>query len=311
MYRATDLKTELSNLWGWRQHYDTQEFTISDSLTKSDTGRYFQDVHPLLTLDNLKSIAPDFKRIEYNPWTDKAQYRIGDRVTYNEKNYRAVSNNINTNPEYNPTAWERFDSFSEWLDEKTKGSILKAISTFWGNNMVAKTANNILESKALFNGTGRITNTIENNSNLVGFEIVPIRAKGVTLKIDKIGLQFTGQTSITLYLMHSSQSSPIKTMTFQRIKNGGMEWFDVDDVYLPYSSINNDAGGSWYLVYEQSQLGTDKAISHDKDWSKRPCYGCNIEETSAYNIWSQYLEVHPFRISEYGGGDFNDDYNDD
>lgn len=299
MYRPKDLQNGLLHLWGWRQNYDPQEFTIADSLTQTETGRYFQEVHPLLTLDNIKSIAPDFKRVTYDTWSDTIQYRQGDRVTDSDKNYRAKEANINRPPETNPTQWERFDPFSEWLEEKTKGSILKAISSFWDDKMAGKTGNNILESKAIFNGSGRITNLESKGVNLVGFEIVPIRANGVTLKIEKIGAQFTGASEIKLYLMHSSQLNPIKEITLQRTKDSSMEWFTQEDLYLPYISDGTDAGGSWYIVYDQDSIGTSQAIYHDKDWSARPCYGCSFEETSAYNIWSQYLEFHPFKVSDF------------
>lgn len=299
MYRPEDIKTGLSTLWGWRQHYDTQEFTIADSLTQSDTGQFFQEVHPLVTLDNMKAIAPDFKNISYDAWAIGSQYRVGDRVTFNSSGYRAKVDNIGLEPETNPTQWERFDAFSEWLEQKTKASILKAIRSFWDEKMAQGTSKNILESKTLFNGTGRISDLVPTGSNLVGFELVPIRANGITTKIEKIGLQFTETNDITLYLFHSSRTTPIKTQTFTRTRNGGMEWFSVTDFLLPYVSNDVDAGGSWYLVYDQSQIGTSQAVSKDKDWSKKPCTSCDANETASYRIWSKYLEIHPFKNSDF------------
>jgi hypothetical protein len=300
MYRANELKTGLLHLWGWRQNYDVSEYTIADSLTVSETGQYFQEVHPLMTLDNIKAIAPDFARITYPIWLIGEQYRIGDRVTKTNLSYRAKLANIGKTPETNPVEWERFDPFSEWLEQKTQGSILKAIRSFWDEKMVGKTAKNILESKTLFNGTGRITDLITTGTNLVGFELVPIRANGVTLKIDKIGLQFTGTGPIKLYLMHSSQIEPIQTIELTRTKNGSTEWFSVEDLYLPYLSEDKDAGGSWYLVYDQSELGENvTAVNKNKDWSAKPCSTCDANETSDWRIWSKYLEVHPFKVSDF------------
>jgi len=297
MYRPNDIKANLTDLWGWRQNYDTEAFTISDSLTQTITGQYYQEVHPLLTLDNIKAIAPDFKNITYGEWLIGSQFRIGDRVTVGELHYRAKADNIGLTPETNPTQWERFDAFSEWLETKTNASVLKAIRSFWDSKMADNQMRNILESKTLFNGTARIKNLLPNGSNFVGFELVPIRANGVTLKIDKIGLQFTGTQDVTLYLYHSSRNQPIKTETFTRTRDGGMQWFDVADFLLPYSSSDIDSGGSWYLVYDQSAVSVGQAISKDKDWSKRPCGTCDRNEVSAYRIWSKYLEVHPFKIA--------------
>ena len=312
MYRPAEIKTGLLHLWGWRQHHDVSEFTISDSLTQSETGQYFQEVHPLLTLPNIKSIAPNFDLITYPAWSISTQYRIGDRVTDAGKNYRAKVANIGLIPETHATEWERFDQFSEWLEQKTQGSILKAIRTFWDEKMAEKTAKNILESKSLFNGTGRITDIIPSGTNLVGFELVPIRAQGVTLKIEKIGLQMTGQGPVTLYLMHSSRMDPVKIITLERIRNAGMQWFDQDDLFLPYLSDETDAGGSWYLVYKQSDLGpTVQAINKNKDWSAKPCNTCDASETANWRVWSRFMEVHPFKTSQFTGGDMNGDFNDD
>ena len=312
MYRPAEIKTGLSHLWGWRQHHDVSEFTISDSLTQSETGQYFQEVHPLLTLDNIKSIAPNFGLITYPGWDIEVQYRIGDRVTVSDKHYRAKVANIGLSPETNPTEWERFDQFSEWLEQKTQGSILKAIRSFWDEKMSEKTAKNILESKALFNGTGRITDLIPSGTNLVGFELVPIRSQGITLKIEKIGLQMTGQGPVTLYLMHSSRMAPVKIITLDRIRNAGMQWFDQEDLFLPYLSDETDAGGSWYLVYKQEDLDpTVQAINKNKDWSAKPCNTCDASETANWRVWSRFMEVHPFKTSQFTGGDMNGDFNDD
>ena len=299
MYRPIDLKTGLLHLWGWRQNHDVSEFTIADSLTQSDTGQYFQELHPLLTLENVKSIAPDFANVIYPTWLASTQYRIGDRVTLATKNYRAKLANLDSTPETNPDEWERFDAFSEWLEQKTQGSILKAIRSFWDDKMTEKTAKNILENKTLFNGTGRITDLIPTGANLVGFELVPIRSNGITLKLEKIGLQFTGTGSLTVYLMHSSMLNPIKSLELIRTKDSGMEWFSLEDWYLPYLSNDNDAGGSWYLAYRQGELQEGvQAISKSKDWSAKPCSSCDASEASGWRIWSKYLEIHPFKTAD-------------
>ena len=299
MYRASGLKTGLLNLWGWRQNYNTSDFIIADSLTVSSTGQYYQEVHPLLTLDNVKAIAPDFEAIVYDTWLITTQYRTGDRVVLENKNYRAKTDSLGSTPETNPTEWERFDAFSLWLEEKTQGSIVKAIRSFWDAKMSNRTAKNILESKPLFDGAGRIQDLIATGANLVGLEITPIRVKGVITKIDKIGLQFTEAGEVTLYLMHSSRDAILQTITLTRTRVGGMEWFTPEtDILLPYISDDNDVGGTWYLVYKQDELpGTSQAVQKDKDWSAKPCSSCSRSERSNWNIWSRYLEIHPFKVS--------------
>lgn len=251
MYRADTIKTKFINLLGWRHHHSPVEFTIKDELTKSETGQYYQDFHPLLTLDNIRSVAPEFD--------------------------------------------EGNDSFSDWLKIKTEASILKAVETFYSTKLADKTIRNILESKVLFDGAGRLTDVVRNTNSLVGFEIIPVRADGATLKIEKVGLQFNQNGKFTLYLFHSSSPEPIKTIEVDYTKNGGIQWIEAE-LYLPYISESTDAGGSWFLFYNQTELPDGMmAIEKNRDWSKEPCRSCSSSEYASWQAWSRYLEVHPFK----------------
>lgn len=462
MIRTSDIQEKLLHLIGWRQNYDTSDFRISDDLTISESGLYFQQVHPLLTLQNMSSIAPDFKNITFPEWVAEKQYNKGDIISADNTFYRAVqpvkgvrpinknllingsfevykdnsqSSSSNTVPYdwqiYNMAGviisdnshdghhslftkfsgapkrysqyvflknntkykislyiktpsgynagyiklgfsnsdygtiiysekfystnkwskvefvfeipdtfqipeghinilfsdefkadenramliddasltyyedklasdyWEEVDLFSDWLKEKTVASINKAIVRFCNEKIAEQTGKALCENRTLFDGTGRLVDTVKNKNNLVGFEIIPIRAKGVTTKINKIGLQFTKAGDYTLYLMHSSMSRPVKTIKLTKLHDKSTEWFSIDDLYLPYQGEETDAGGSWYLCYSQSELPFGSyAIRKDKDWSKEPCKACSHSELIAWKAWSKYLEIHPFLTNE-------------
>lgn len=306
MIRANDIQEKLLHLIGWEQNYDTSDLKISDALTVSESGLYFQQIHPLLTLQNMSCIAPDFKNTTFNEYDSEKEYKKGNIVKINDTLYKALQNCKGISPEdesneiYDATEyWVETNPFSEWLESKTKSSIQKAISRYYTEKIAQGTYKTLCENKTLFDGTGRIVDVVKNRRNLVGFEIVPIRAKGVTTKINKIGLQFTEPGEYTLYLMHSSMYEPVKVITLTKTRKNSIEWFTVDDLYLPYQSENNDAGGSWYLCYLQSQLPEgSQAIRKDKDWSKEPCKSCSRSEYTSWLSWSKYLEVHPFYVNE-------------
>lgn len=489
MVRAIDIQEKLLHLIGWEQNYDTSDLKISDALTVSESGLYFQQIHPLLTLQNMSCIAPDFKNIEFPEYEDK-EYSKGNIVSYSDKLYKLIQdsnkvegqgseaknyliaegqdpqwsdrekigvtefsgitkrsdtsyafnvyivpeleqnsefslkafiaersnkgkiksvnlymnmvgvsisseienyarmvftwgpfksddilisgakgtihvvlkcdnevpeqiseellinihgikpvantesyqivfrmndfiaeviNEENTNtfiaPD-NSEYWVETNLFSEWLEGKTKASIQKAVSRYCNEKIAQGTYKTLCENKMLFDGTGRLVDVVKNKKNLVGFEIVPVRAKGVTVKINKIGLQFTEPGEYTLYLMHSSMDAPVKIIKLNKIRKNSIEWFSLDGIYLPYQSEDNDAGGSWYLCYFQSELPEgSQAIRKDKDWSKEPCNSCSRREYLAWMAWSKYIEVHPFFVNEelINGmqDDFNDDFNND
>lgn len=314
MIRAIDIQDKLLHLIGWKQSYNTSDVRISEALTESESGIYFQQIHPLLTLQNISCVAPDFKNTVFPDYVSNAEYSKDDIVTYNEKLYKAKQKVLNKEPNIEHEYWIETNPFSEWLEDKTKASIQKAIMRYCNEKIAQGTYKTLCENKTLFDGTGRLVDTVKNKKNLVGFEIVPIRAKGVTTKINKIGLQFTEPGEYTIYLMHSSMNAPVKIIKLNKIRKNSIEWFSLNDVYLPYQSEDNDAGGSWYLCYFQSELPEgSQAIRKNKDWSKEPCSSCSRREYLAWMAWSKYIEVHPFFVNEelVQAVNSNDDFNDD
>ena len=316
MVRAIDIQEKLLHLIGWEQNYDTSDLKISDALTVSESGLYFQQIHPLLTLQNMSCIAPDFKNMTFPEYNSEKEYSKGNVVDYQGTQYKALQKAQGKQPDIESEYWVETNLFSEWLESKTKASIQKAISRYCNEKIAQGTYKTLCENRTLFDGTGRLVDVVKNKKNLVGFEIVPIRAKGVTTKINKIGLQFTEPGEYTLYLMHSSMDAPVKIIKLNKIRKNSIEWFSLNDIYLPYQSDDNDAGGSWYLCYFQSELPEgSQAIRKNKDWSKEPCGSCSRREYLAWMAWSKYIEVHPFFVNEelINGmqDDFNDDFNND
>ena len=300
MIRIADIQDKMLHLVGWKQSYDLSDIMLSSNLTQTESGMYFQQIHPLLTLDNLRSIAPDFQNYNWQVHDVNKAYKSGEVVRIDDSLYKAIQDVPAETDILDSEYWSETNPFSEWLEEKTKASIVKLVNKFINMKLADKATKSLIENKILFDGTGRLTNKIENRNKLVGFEIDTVRSKGVTVKIDKIGLQMTEPGSYTLYIFHSSNPEPIYTLTFEKTKANSLEWFKPkEDILLPYESANTDAGGSWYLVYKQSELPENaQAIYKDRDWSTGPCKACSRSEFLAYQAWSRYIEVHPFYISE-------------
>ena len=300
MIRIKDLNEQLLHLVGWQQSYDTSEVKLSDNLTQSESGMYFQQVHPLLTLPNLMSIAPDFKNTNFPEHDANSSYKEGVVVTLEDKYYKSIKdvpvNTEITNDEY----WIETNLFSEWLEDKTKASIIKLINKFINMKLADKASKSLIENKTLFDGTGRLTNLATNRNRFVGFEVDTVRSKGVTVKINKIGLQFTRPGKYKVYILHSSCDTPVYSFEFEKLKSNSIEWFKPkEDILLPYESQEIDAGGSWYIGYLQSDLPENsQAINRDRDWSTQPCKGCSRQEFLAWQAWSKYIEIHPFYVDE-------------
>jgi hypothetical protein len=303
MYRIKEIQDALLHVCGWEQSYNQKEAIDSD-LTRSESGLMFQGAHPLLTLDTMRAIMPDDWGCQYPEWNSRETYSAGTIVQYDlngnddELYWESIrDNNTNEIPGESVLFWKPYNILSDFLERVTRNGIATAIQTFTQIKQLDKETRNLLERRTFFDGAGRIRATLQNTHKLVGFEIVPVRALGVTAKIEKIGLQMTGGTGIVkMYLFHSSQIDPIKTFDLDfQVKNGGFQWFTLEDCFLPYISKDNNSGGSWFLCYNQDELPQGmEAINVSKDWSREPCGTCNIGSVEVWRELTKYLQVTPF-----------------
>lgn len=302
MIRINEICEALKNVCGWEQSYDPAK-AIDDNLTQTESGLYFQGAHPLLTLDSMEAIMPDDWGIQYPVWDALTQWKQNKVVQYgNDTNgnklfWKAKADNVGEEPTEDSLFWSKYNILSDFLERMTRNGIATAIQTFTQIKQLDKETRNLLERRTFFDGAGRIRATLQNNHKLVGFEIVPARAMGVTAKIEKIGLQMTGGTGVVrMYLFHSSQIDPIKTFDLNfTVTNGGFQWFPLTDCYLPYISDKNNAGGSWFLCYNQDELPAGmEAINVSKDWSREPCGTCNMGSVEVWRELTKYLQVTPF-----------------
>jgi hypothetical protein len=302
MIRINEICEALKNVCGWEQSYDPAK-AIDDNLTQTESGLYFQGAHPLLTLDSMEAIMPDDWGIQYPVWDALTQWKQNKVVQYgNDTNgnklfWKAKADNVGEEPTEDSLFWSKYNILSDFLERMTRNGIATAIQTFTQIKQLDKETRNLLERRTFFDGAGRIRATLQNNHKLVGFEIVPVRAMGVTAKIEKIGLQMTGGTGVVrMYLFHSSQIDPIKTFDLNfTVTNGGFQWFPLTDCYLPYISDKNNAGGAWFLCYNQDELPAGmEAINVSKDWSREPCGTCNMGPVEVWRELTKYLQVTPF-----------------
>lgn len=190
MYNATTLKTGLINLLAWRQNPDPDGWQLAD-LQTGLSGMYFNDEHPLLTFDNLVSIAPQFSEIH-------------------------------------PLEADQELAFEAWLKEKTEAGIIRAVQTWIDRKFEVKTARNLLERQQLFSTAPSTGITDANEGKLVGFEFAPSRARGLKLNIERIGLSLTTNQTLNVYLFKSGRVAPVTSSALAYTGGGGEQWFDVN-----------------------------------------------------------------------------------
>lgn len=289
----------LRNVVGWDQSFDPAKKVDLD-LLESESGLTFQGAHPLVTLDNIISTIPEDFVFKYPSWDGSVSYHKGDIVRISDNStWRANNDNTGVEPSTSED-WDKYNFLSDYLRVFTDNSIKKAIQNFLQMKQLTQETRSLLERRTFFDGSARLKATISPAHRLVGMEIIPVRSMGVTMKINKIGLQMVGATGrIKLYLFHSSQSEPIKTIEAEYTNtSGAFQWFSFDDLYLPYISEGTDAGGSWYLCYNQDELPFGmEALNVSKDWSREPCGTCNIGSVESWREITKYMQISPFCLS--------------
>ena len=303
MIRLQDIQTALLPVVGWQQDYNPQN-QIDDALTQSESGLTFQGSHPLCTLANVRAIMPDDYLYKYPDWNNATAYAARAKVKHTGKVWIAKNANAGSEPADGNSDWAEYNMLSDFVRQLTVNGINTAVQNFIQEKQLQQETKNLLERRTFFDGAARLTATIDPTGKIVGFEIVPVRAMGVTTKIERIGLQMIGGTgTVHLYLFHSSQVAPMKTIDLEFTNTkGGFQWFTpAEPIYLPYvpgtDGDGNDAGGAWFLCYNQNELPAGmRALNVSKDWSVEPCQTCLGGSIESWRQMTKYLQVSPFGI---------------
>lgn len=297
MYRIKEIQDALLHVVGWEQNINPEK-EIDSSLTETESGLFFQGTHPLMTLNNVEAIMPLDWNIQYKVWENSQSYLKGDKVRNLNVVYIALENNSGSEPTAINPDWKVYNYLSDYLERQTRNGISTAIQTFVQIKQLSEETKNLMERTVLVDSSGRISNTTQNNGRLVGFEITPTRSMGVTTKFEKIGLQMKGGSGgeVKIYLFHSSKLDPIKTVTVNVSNpNGSFQWYKLEDFFLPYISDENNAGGTWFLCYNQDDLPSGmEAVNISKDWSTEPCGGCNAGDIGTWRKVTKYMKISPF-----------------
>ena len=109
-----------------------------------------------------------------------------------------------------------------------------------------RTARNLLGQADLFSVTGNITDLDPANTNKVGIEIIPARSKSLRVIIEKIGVQFDTDQTITLYLMQSGRKTHLQTVDITYTGGGAVQWETVN--------WELKGEGSYMVVYDHNAI---------------------------------------------------------
>lgn len=191
MYNVSEIKNEFIGLVGWNQNEYSTGFQLTD-LTTSASGLFFNEVHPILTLENIASVCPEFDQMNL-----------------------ANTDAVNT-------------AFTAWLKKKTEAGIVNGLEAWIEQKAEFGTSKNLLSRSSLFDSTGNFTDLETSTGKVVGFEISPSRSKSLMLKVKKLNVQFDTNQTIEIKLFKSGQKSAIETESVVYDSSGSVQEVSVD-----------------------------------------------------------------------------------
>lgn len=308
MYDATKVKAAFANLIGWRSPYNPDYPTLSTAVTTSNSGLYFQDQYPFLTIENMDAIAEDYDNMGLSAYAAGTTYAADALVLSSSRAYISLAGtNVGHTPASSPTWWRPV--LEQFLLDTNKQVALMAIEEVLNFKKLNNATKALYDQVMIFEGAGSMTSTIINEGRFVGLKVTPGKFNGIAVKLNYLGLQFTqAQTALNIYIFHSSQLNPIATIPVTTTKVGkSFQWIALTDRMLYYSDIDQttvanqvDAGGCYFIGYFQDDI-TGQAIEKQWDFSKEPsCISCNkdIYNKYAYNIYNKFAKVESIYVEE-------------
>ena len=285
--------------------------TITPSLTNSDNGFFVNEVHELITTENIYQSLRNFDQYHYPTYSPSEDstgtYIRGSKVAFQGINYEYVNSAASSgNAPPNTTYWRQIDEFSDYLIRTRHNAIDRVLNAYKDlktgqKNLVKSLVNNLV----VFQGSATADRLEPNNNRLVGIRIrFKKNEKHLLAVLNKIGTQFNETlTGIPLYLYHDSQlNAPIATFSINHATPLNYQWTSLttnNELRFDDSAYLN--GGDFYIGYKQSELvalsSTAQALSLDLylyDYS----YYRNTKWSKDFQELSKYIAIAGFEVEE-------------
>lgn len=241
------IKSELLGLNGYKQSKNPNGEQLV-ALTTSLTGMFYNNEHPMLTLENLYSVAPDESSFVYPTFDGvKVDYAVDDIVNDGSDNlYIRIKTDPAAQPLSNTEFWSPYTSFTWWLKEKTEAGIVQAVTDWYSRKSRLMTAKNLLSMEMPFFDGGDFDDLQDKTNKVVGQCIAPRFSGSVIMRITQVSIQMDTNQTVEVKLFRRGIKAAIKTESLLYIGDGGVQWFDVD--------WSLEGGAYYYVGYDESVI---------------------------------------------------------
>lgn len=295
MYNPKTIKQQFATLVGIRQTDNPDFSPIPESLVYDDDSDKIQITHPLITIENIDATARNYSKYQYPAWNGGTSYVQGARVSFSNKSYEAKQASTGQQPDTSAADWKELNLLDQFITDIFLAAGEDVVQQVIIEKKLAKQVKSVLSSVTAFSGAGTMTDYILNQGSLVGYKITLPHRNNILCIIQRIGLQLTAaQDDLTLYLYHTSQVEPIATIQIDQTKVNSFEWHEAN-LRLNYLSEDLDAGGAYYLMYDQNDL-VGQAIKKKLNLNNPPCSYCNPQDVTDWNNYSRFFRLQAVEV---------------
>ena len=287
----------IAGLVGFRESLDAQMPTISDNLKESESGIYVNDIHSLVTIENIYNCIVNTGTIVLpSAWNNGTAYKAGQRVQSGGLIYEALQDNTNHDVT-EPTYWKDLGNpLSMYLQDKMNQSAVKLANAIYIQKNLNQQAKSILPDTMLYGGNGNIRNIITGQNRFVGFRI-KLKELDLSMAIAKIGVQFNAAvTDFPIYLYNSSQAEPVKVWNVTTTSAFSFQWVSLTKQIMSFLSDTSNVGSDFYLGYYEADLAGNMAINNEYTFTTNLCGPCNPVNYQLRKSWGEYVGITPFTV---------------
>lgn len=297
MINPISFKTCISGLVGFRPSLNTELPDIESSLQESESGIYVNDIHSLVSVENIYNCINETGLITLPAaWSSATAYTTGQKVSSSGIIYTALQNS--TNQVVTQTAyWQRNGNpLSVYLTDKINQSAVKIANQVYVNKNLNQQAKSIMPESMLYSGNGNIRDVITPNGRFVGFRL-KLKELDLGMIVRKIGIQFNEVvTDFPIYLYNSNRIDPVNIWEISTTQAFSFQWIELTKQTLSFLSDSANAGSDYFIGYYEDDLGTAKAINNKYTFTQNLCGPCNPVNDNLRKAWGQYVDVVPFSV---------------
>lgn len=296
MFDTSIIKTEFIGLVGLRQNDDPDYPAIASNLIYDGSNTLVQ--HPLINIENLSLTSKNYSKLVYPAWSNVTAYPKGSRVSRLNVNYEARRDTTNNAPESSPLDWAVVDALSDYLMDIYQSTSEFVVSELFNKKRELDKTKTLIQNLRFYEGAGNLNDKLMNEGKMVGVMFKLKAKQNLVAVIERIGLQLNAaQTGVKFYLYHSSKPTALLTSTVNHTVGGGFQWHTITPK-MKLHHLNNlyDAGGYFFIMYDQNDLLGSMAINKRMNFHLTPCGSCSPYNGQTFQKVTPYIELRSCHV---------------